>query len=281
MFWKRTLGVLLLGVGIAGLLQTVDNWRVVERVVSGVHVYPQGTLYDAEEIEDVQLVRVDLPGLAAAFKIAAGVCLVLGIWFLAQPYRVAAAKEGIHVAGPGFAVFGDAVNIVCTAVCAFMWLDVLLFHGLGQAGGLSELSQRLFDDDLRLWDPVQRDALYFAFGFGALITPALAALVTQRSGQAIRADDDGVTSDGGFLSSYISWAAVDEVVVETDDMPAFRSGSLMTRRLQKKLVLRGEDCELIINEPSRGSIKRQILELLSNQAPESVANRIHAAAKSW
>jgi len=261
----------------------LEVWTVFQNDVIGQRnqFVVAGRLYQAEEVDEVESVRIDLPGLAIAFKIAAGFCLMLGVWFLVKPYRIAAAKEGIHIAGPAFAMFGDAVSLVCTGVCAFMWLDVLLFHGLGQAGGLSTLNQLLFNDDLSLWDPVQRDAIYFAFGFGALMAPALAALVTQRSGQAIRVKADGVTSDGGFRTSYIPWKAVDEVVIESERLPTFRTGLPVTRRLQKKLILRGEDCELTINEPSLGNTKRQIVQLLVEQAPEPVAEKIRNAVRSW
>ena len=54
MFWMRTLAVLLLGLGFAGLAQTVDNWRIVDRVVPCVHVYQQGTLEESLSQEEAQ-----------------------------------------------------------------------------------------------------------------------------------------------------------------------------------------------------------------------------------
>lgn len=260
-----------------------EVWRVFQEDVIGQRnqFVVADTFYRADEVEEVEAERVDLPGASITFKIVAGICLVAGAWFIVKPYRIAAAKEGIHVAGPGFAVFGDAVGVVCTAACAFVWLDTLLFHGLGQAGGLSTLSQLVFDDDLRNWDPVQRDAIYFAFAFGVIVPPALAALVTQRSGQAIRATADGVISDGGFGTQFIPWAEVDDVAVESEHLPTFRPGFPATRRLQKKLVMRGKGCELAINEPSRSNTKRKIVQLLVEQAPELVAKKIHGASISW
>lgn len=54
MFWKRTLGVWLLGLGLAGLVQTVDNWLVVDRSVPGINVYQRGTLEEPLSLEDAQ-----------------------------------------------------------------------------------------------------------------------------------------------------------------------------------------------------------------------------------
>ncbi|KKK71105.1 hypothetical protein LCGC14_2917300, partial [marine sediment metagenome] len=73
-----------------------EVWRVFQEDVIGQRnqFVVADTFYGTEEVEEVETGWVDLPGASITFKIVAGVCLMLGAWFVVKPYRIAAAKEG-------------------------------------------------------------------------------------------------------------------------------------------------------------------------------------------
>jgi len=114
------------------------------------------------------------------------------------------------------------------------------------------------------------------------VNPLMALIATATALQTLWVTRKGITVKGLFGQSVVAWPDVESIQLLEFFTPRKIYGILTTRKVAKVLEIRGgSSSPLRILEPPLASTKKEILNRLTEYAPEELKESISGLSKEW
>ncbi len=196
-----------------------------------------------------------------------------GLVMLVASYRPTAARPGIPIASPWFAVFCDAIGLIGGLIFTALAIDTLWVGPFGQTSLLGLHPE---------WPSSQPiTGLHFvSVPTFVVVLPILTLWFTSLSAQRIEVNAERITSHGALGSTSISWQDLKRAGLREQKNP-FAFTVQDSRNLQQVLDLEGAEHSVTINEPGSRKRKSKIMAALREHAPQAKKDLISSLEGQW
>jgi len=220
------------------------------------------TLFKAHIESNSVPVMAEVEHLKMACKVTGGLFLFLSIFAFHGMY--APPSDGIHIGRRSGIILWDIVILLVGTLFTWIFLEFMLVK---YAHTDSEWVDEMVSGISVLW-------VLFANPMMALITTATALqtlIITRKE----------IVRKGLFGCRVVAWSDVESIHLSSLSSPRKVGGILATRKVMKTLIIDAGTTTLRLMEPPFASTKIEILNTLTQVAPDALKETIQGLAKEW
>lgn len=206
---------------------------------------------------------VEIENLNIACKMAGGIFLFLGLFGWRGMYT--SPSKDIQIGKRSGMILWDLIILGIGVLFTWALLDSLLATYFQTSSVLGDVQMGLFMGT-------------FWVIFGNLV---MALFVTATDIQTLLINEKGISVTGLFGQKFLDWSEMEDIRLAEYYSARRIGGFFAPRKLAKILEIRGGASKLRIMEPPFSSTKKEILNLLTANAPEELQGSITGISKQW
>ena len=245
----------------------IEEWGAFKKAFFGYtddDAFQYGNLIFRGHVEsDYASIQVEVENLKTGCTVAGGVFLFLGLFALYGMYTT--PSKGIQIGKRMGMIIWDVITMGIGIMFTWWFLDSILV--------------KYFQTDSVWGDEM---AVGMGIFWVVFVNPLMALIATATALQTLWVTRKGITVKGLFGQSVVAWPDVESIQLLEFFTPRKIYGILTTRKVAKVLEIRGgSSSPLRILEPPLALTKKEILNRLTEYAPEELKESISGLSKEW
>jgi hypothetical protein len=244
---------------------SIEEWEQMKKSLSfsdnGQTLFLfENTLFRGVVRYDDSHVSLPVPGLSLGRKIVGVASLIMGLLLMTGLYL---KKQGIMIAKTWNVLLWDII-VICVSVF-FLY------------GAIDLLFMKLFETGMGTEAFIQFMGVFWVF----IGIPAAALFIGASSAQAVTINEKGVSLDGLFSKTFVSWDDLKDIEVSEIHSVKKAGGMTAPKQLMKIMRFGDDNASITLVEPPLKSTKKRILDALLTHAPEKWKEIIKEQGKAW